>query len=307
MFIKHNSKNYRINHILTPTDNLINGILQLTVFDDKENIIAQRLCFVQPELLKIQRPVLQEISLNKKPRELNSFNITNNYTVLVQDPEIKSSEEENNLLSRLWLTGDITSNIIKPAQYFIKNHNSEALDALLISEKWKRFDWKNIISGIYPVIKYPADSSYITYKAKVMINNQPAVNASLSLIFDIPEFGSKFYEIQTDENGNFTLSGMIFEDNMKLSYQLNKEQKMDKRDFQVFFQPNYAFIPYKNNLPKSKFNLTKRLSEDALSPEEIRSIATKNTQKFISEKITDIEEVKIKTSKSDKLKILEKN
>ena len=128
-----------------PTDQLINGILQLTVFDDQENIIAQRLCFIQPKLLKIKNPNIQSLSLNKNPRISNSFNIDkdkteSSYSVLVLDGNSKSSEEEKSLLSTLWLTGDISSKIASPSQYF-KNNDSEALDALLISEKWTRFNW----------------------------------------------------------------------------------------------------------------------------------------------------------------------
>ncbi|MFC3157936.1 hypothetical protein ACFOEQ_05035 [Chryseobacterium arachidis] len=125
-----------------PTAQLINGILQLTVFDAQENIVAQRLCFVQPELLKIKKPELKSLTLNESARALNSFSIAQNpdnsaYTVLIMDGKSESSEDDNSLLSTLWLTGDITSKIVTPSQYFKPNHNSEALDALLISEMEK--------------------------------------------------------------------------------------------------------------------------------------------------------------------------
>lgn len=290
-----------------PTNNLVNGILQLVVFDDKENIIAQRLCFVQPEILKVKKPLIQELSLKKEARESNSFNITkepnySNYSILIQDSETEGFEDENNFLTKLWLTGDITSEIAKPAQYFSKNNNSEALDALLISERWKRFDWKTIISGIYPEIKHMPESSYITYKGRVTVDGQPAVNASLNLIFDIPDHGIKFFEVHTDSNGIFTLTGMIFEDTMKMSYQLNKELKY--KNAKVFFQPNYNFISYSSNFPRSKFILTKRFPDDKLAPEMIRSIETKNTLESINEKITNIEEVRLKVFKKDRTKKL---
>jgi hypothetical protein len=290
-----------------PANQLINGILQLTVFDDKENIVAQRLCFVQPDVLKIKNPALQSLSLNESARASNSFGLPQTsdgrpYTVLVLDGNSDSSEDENSLLSTLWLTGDIKSKIYTPSQYFTKNHNSEALDALLISEKWKRFDWRSIITGVYPVIRYKPEP-YISYKGKVSVQGKPAPNTDLNLLFQTPNQGIKFYQKKTDANGFFSLNGLFFEDSIKFSYQLN-DPKIPKEQVQVIFQPNYAFVSYKNSLPESNYNLIQRSAEDQPTIQIERYIATKNNQSLINEKATLIEEVKLKGIKKDKTKEL---
>jgi len=288
-----------------PNNQLINGILQLTVFDDKENIVANRLTFVQPQLLQIKKPALQSLSIKNGSREKSSFDITkdincSNYTVLVIDSNTNSSEEEQSFLSTLWLTGDITSNISHPSQYFTKNRNVDALDALLISEKWKRFDWKSIISGNYPSIRYQSEN-YLSYKGKVNIQGKPAPNTDLNLMFASGS-GTKLFQVKTDNNGFFTLNNLVFENSMKFSYQLNSKES--KNESSVYFQPNFSFIPYKKELPTSAFKLTERTTEDKLSTEITRSITTLKTQKVINEKITDIEEVVIKGQKKDKTKKL---
>ncbi|SHK36114.1 hypothetical protein [Chryseobacterium polytrichastri] len=288
-----------------PNNQLINGILQLTIFDDKENIVANRLTFVQPQLLQIKKPVLQSLSIKNGSREKSSFDITkdincSNYAVLVIDSNTNSSEEEQSFLSSLWLTGDITSNISLPSQYFTKNRNTDALDALLISEKWKRFDWKYIISGNYPTIRYQP-TNYLSYKGKVNILGKPAPNADLNLLFDSGS-GTKLFQVKTDNNGFFTLNNLIFENSMKFSYQLNSKEP--KNETSVYFQPNFSFTPYKKELPTSPFKLIQRGVEDKLLPETVRSITTLKTQKIINEKITDIEEVVIKGQKKDKTKKL---
>lgn len=288
-----------------PNNQLINGILQLTVFDDKENIVANRLTFVQPQLLQIKKPALQSLSIKNGSREKSSFDITkdincSNYTVLVIDSNTNSSEEEQSFLSTLWLTGDITSNISHPSQYFTKNRNVDALDALLISEKWKRFDWKNIISGNYPSIRYQPEN-YLSYKGKVNIQGKPAPNTDLNLMFASGS-GTKLFQVKTDNNGFFTLNNLVFDNSMKFSYQLNSKES--KNESSVYFQPNFSFISYKKELPTSAFKLTERVVEDKLSTETARSITTLKTQKIINEKITDIEEVVIKGQKKDKTKKL---
>ncbi|AYN02110.1 hypothetical protein [Chryseobacterium sp. 3008163] len=287
-----------------PADKLINGILQLTIFDANENVVAQRLSFVQPNLLNIKKPVLTT-TLNTSNRSKNSITISNNthynsYSALVIDAEDSSSEEENSLLSSLWLTGDFfSSHIFKPAQYFAKNHNSEALDALLISEKYKRFEWKNIISGNYPLIKNKPQS-YISYKGKVMSQGKPAANSELNLIFKTPEAGMKFNLVKTDANGLFWLNNLAFEDTMKFSYQLNSKDKAAISSTQVYFQPDFSFFPLRKELPDSRMKLTDRVEGEEIPEKVAKSIANLSSEKFINEKITDIEEVKIKGDKRNK-------
>ncbi len=290
-----------------PTNQLINGILQLTVFDDKENVLAQRLCFVQPDVLKIKKPALQSVSLNTAPRASNSFTIAQNpddeaYTALVLDGNSASPEDENSLLSSFWLTGDIRSKIYTPSQYFAPNHNSEALDALLMTETWKRFDWKTIMSGVYPTISYQPQP-YISYKGKVTTQGKPAPNTAMNLVFSMPDKGIKLYQVKTDANGFFSLRGLIFEDAIKFSYQLN-DPKIPKEQVQVIFQPDYSFVPFKSSLPTSNYQLVARTAEDLPAPEVKRYMVTKTTQSSINEKATLIEEVKLIGAKKDKTKEL---
>lgn len=286
-----------------PADKLINGILQLTIFDTNENVVAQRLSFVQPNLLNIKKPILTT-AINTSNRSKNTITIANNthyntYSALVTDANDSSSEEENSLLSSLWLTGDFNSQIFKPAQYFAKNNNSEALDALLISEKYKRFEWKNIISGNYPMIKNKPQS-YISYKGKVMSQGKPAANAELNLIFKMPEAGMKFNLVKTDANGLFWLNNLAFEDTMKFSYQLNSKDKAAISSTQVYFQPDFSFIPLRKDLPDSRMKLTDRVQSEEVPEKVAKSVANLSSEKFINEKITDIEEVKIKGDKRNK-------
>ncbi|WP_283421289.1 hypothetical protein [Chryseobacterium profundimaris] len=290
-----------------PAEQLINGILQLTVFDEKESIIARRLTFVQPGLLKIKKPEIQSMKLDESPRALNSLTITpeqnnNAYTVMILDGSAENPEDENSFLSTLWLTGDITSKIDKPAQYFIPSRNNEALDALLISETWKRFDWRTIMSDRFPLISY-RPQPYISYKGKVSIQGMPASNTELNLMFEIPEYGSKLLQVKTDDKGFFTLKGLLFEDAIKFSYQLN-DPKIPAEQVQVIFQPDYSFVPLKKSLPESYYTLVQRHTEEQLSETVKRYVATKNTQSNIDEKAILIEEVKLKAKKKDLTKEL---
>lgn len=289
-----------------PTNQLINSILQITVFDDKENVLASRMCFVMPQNLLVSVPEVKAKTVSTEKRGLNSFGIKSikdvpNYSVAVFDPEDKKSLQDENLLSSLWLTSIIKSKIDRPAQYFSEKRNTEALDALLISEQWKMFDWKEIISGKYPTI-INQSSKYISYKGRVTVNAKPAAQQNLIMLVDGDISGNQIMEVETDSNGEFFFDNMIFEKPIKITYQLNGANAALKSRTNVFINPLNTFIPLKKDLPAvEKYKLVERnsSSEASQSAEITKTIEARKYKKEYNEKVTLIEEVKIKAKKKN--------
>ena len=284
-----------------PTDQLINGVMQLTLFDEQENVITQRLCFIKSQKLNISKPNLQSTSLDTKPKAFNSFEIKDNanipdYNIAVYDDNTIENFEEN-ILSAFWLTGDFTDKINAPAQYFTDNRNADALDALLISEQWKRFDWKDLIAGKRPVIKNKPES-YLSYNIRITSNGAPIKNTPVNIMLNGDKAGSKLISVPTDNNGELVLKNMAFYEPQKIYYQI----KADNLDAIVI--PKLSFISMKKELPQSDFILTKRLPNEPLTTDAEQAIANSRFHKKLNEKITDIQEVKLtakKQSPTDKL------
>jgi hypothetical protein len=283
-----------------PTDQLINGVMQLTLFDEQENVVAQRLCFIRSQKLNISQPSLQSITLDTKPKALNSFEIKDNanvpdYNITIYDDIIENFEE--NILSAFWLTGDFTDKIDTPAQYFTNNRNADALDALLISEQWKRFDWKDLIAGKRPLIKNKPES-YLSYNIRITSNGVPIKNTPVNIMLNGDKAGSKLLSVPTDNNGELILKNMAFYEPQKIYYQV----KADNLDAIVI--PKLSFISLKKELPQNDFILTKRLPNEPLTADAEQAITNSRFQKKMNEKITDIQEVKLtakKQSPTDKL------
>ncbi|MBD3904798.1 hypothetical protein NAL32_10010 [Chryseobacterium sp. Ch-15] len=287
-----------------PTNQLINGVLQLTVFDDKENVLVNRMCFVMPQNQNIAAPEVKPEIISTEKRALNSLEIKPlkdiiNYSVTVFDPEFKKSLQDENLLSSLWLTGVIKSKINRPAQYFTEKRNTEALDALLISEQWKSFDWKEIIAGNYPsIINNP--SKYISYKARVTLNAKPAPQQTLIMFIEGGKSGSEFFQVETDSNGEFFFDNMLFEKPIKVTYQFNGANAALKSRTNVYVNPTNTFIPLKKELPAIEgYQLVDRISVSSQPAEITKIIASKKAKKEYDEKIITIEEVKLKAKKKD--------
>lgn len=276
-----------------PTAQLINGVLQFTLFDDKDNVLAKRLCFVQPQKLNVQKPAVQNSSFSGRAKSLNSFEIKPepdipDYTVVVYDAS--KFENSDHLLSTLWLTGDFTDRIINPSQYFETNRNTEALDALMISEQWTRFNWQDIIAGRFPIIKNSPEP-YLSYTIRMTANGKPAQNTAVNLMFEGEKAGSRLTTVTTDNNGDINLKNMAFDEPQKIYYQL----KADNSDAVII--PKVSFVPLKKDLPASSFSLVKRTPKEALSPEASQAIEGSKFDKKAKENITEIEEVQLKGRK----------
>ncbi|WP_407481676.1 hypothetical protein [Elizabethkingia meningoseptica] len=288
--------------------NQMNGILQLTVFDEHDRLIAQRLCFIEPDNLHVNQPVISGSKFNNTARAYNTIEFPSqenysNYTVVVRDEVNKP--EQNNILSALWLTGDFSSKISAPAQYFAKNANPEALDALLISEKWKRFDWNAVIAGKIPKIKYKPEP-FLSYKGKVIVNSGPVPNTEVNLIFKPADGNSIFHQVQTDANGYFMLNDIYIDEPLKVEYFLNTQKKgaSNPPNLKVTFNSLVDFVPYKGSLPSTEYVFQDRKPGTELSPEIARAMTNKKNQKLMYDNAILIKEVQLKAQKRDEKKIL---
>lgn len=284
-----------------------NGILQLVVFDDKDQIVAQRLSFIKPNELNINKPTLSNVALNTTSRAQNSFEITPtpgfyNYTVLVKDASTATKKDNENLLSALWLTGDLSSKIYAPAQYFSKNANATALDALLMSEKWDRFDWKEVMSGNIPNIKYKPQN-YLSYKGKVTINSRPLPYAMVNLLYTYDDGGTNMTYDQTDSEGNIYIENLYFEKAMSISYFLssgNNKESSAPENLSLIFQPIVTPVLYNNNLPATNYHLVTRTADSKIAPEITRAITSqKNEKVVVTDDSVQIAAVNIKAKKQD--------
>lgn len=296
--------------IPTKVSNDETAVLLITIFDDKQNPVAERLFFVNPKKLNIDKPTLS-LDMNNEPRAFNSFDIEPNadyssYTVLVKDSQPAKNEDTNTILSAQWLTGDFTSSVFNPSQYFEKTANPEAFDALLISERWKRFDWQSLLSGKTPEFIYKPQKN-LSFQGKVTNNGRFIPNKNINLLLKTEKSEKNFVPVVTDDKGFIYLDNIYFDEPLTVSYYLNKDKKetSESDNLNIIFQALANSIPFKNPLPATNYRLANTAQEDPSIAKLIQS--KKNRQMLLDfEKETQIEEVKITAKKVDKKAELEK-
>ncbi|AZA84375.1 hypothetical protein C1637_05905 [Chryseobacterium lactis] len=282
-----------------------NGILQLAVFDEQDNLVARRLCFIRPNNLKINKAQIVARNIKQTPGSFSSIDLSpetffKNYTVLVSEDNGSSNPEEENILSALWLTGDFTGKIDAPAQYFSTNANTEALDALLISENWKRFDWNAVLNGSVPAITTPSQQ-FLSYKIKPVKNNALLKDTNVTVALKLGEEAPAVNLFKTDESGYFYLNNINFNEPLSISIFVNsdKDKGSDTNDLFFTAEPLIKPTPFKGNVPNTKYKLVKG-TENKKTPLAIsRALNNQKNIKKSENAEVQIEEVKITGKKQD--------
>ncbi|BAP32474.1 uncharacterized protein CHSO_3437 [Chryseobacterium sp. StRB126] len=291
--------------IPTKISNGANGVFQLAIFDDQDNLVAQRLCFIKPNDLKLEKAEIIGQSIKQTPRSFNSIDLSpesyfKNYTVLVSEDDGTQKPEEDNILSGLWLTGDFTTKIDNPAQYFSKTANSEALDALLISEKWNRFDWNSVLSGSVPTIKTKSQK-FLSYKVKPVKNNAMMLNSSVILLLKSGKSEPIISPFQTDQSGYVYLNNLSNDEPLTVSLFANSKDDKESTADNLFVtaEPLVNPTPFTGNFPETKYKLVKASGNKTLPPAIAKAINTQKNIKKTESTDIQIKEVELVGKKKD--------
>lgn len=234
-----------------------NGILNLHIFDENQNIVAHRLAFI----------FCKENESNNK-----IIKYLDNASQLYQTSTKIDTLNQKKYLSDLFLSSDMNFKIHNPSQYFV-NNNQNNLDALLISEEWKRFNW-NELDKTSKVIK--VDSTFLNYTGNVLQNGKSLSNSIINLIVETDDGSKEFIQTKTDNLGKFTIDHIISYGNTTISYFTKDKNNL----ISLNIQSNNPFIPYKKSFETSNYTVTDKseieIAKSNITPEEINEKSKNN-------------------------------
>lgn len=240
-FVSKSSSEKQVFTTLIPKKDLPSGIIQLTLFSGENLPIAERLIFIKNESDQILTVVstakksyqrkekvdvdLQAIFAEKPVQGSFSVAVTNASSV------IPDEENESNIFTSLLLSSDIPGYIEKPNYYFV-NKNPKAqqhLDNLLLTQGWRRFVWKNVISDLGPATRYQPEKALKISGTVTTYGNKPIAGGKVSLMSSSGGFFAT--DTLTDENGRFSFYPMTFNDSTKFIVQARNAK--DKKHVEI--------------------------------------------------------------------------
>jgi hypothetical protein len=233
------------------TEQLPDGILQLTIFNAAQVPVAERLVFINHNNFSFLTDLhALEKNISKHGRTVLQVDVgdttLSNLSIAVTDAGINPvAANEENIFSNLLLTSDLKGYVYNSAYYFSSEEDSvkQHLDLVLMTNGWRRFKWENVLAQQWPKLIYPIDN-YLSLKGNVYgLSKTQLANKELIAYITTKNKTSDFITIPLTTTGEFRVTGMYIFDTAKLYYQINGDK--DKRLTSV------ATFSFKNEIPNA--------------------------------------------------------
>lgn len=208
-----------------PNERFPTGVAQLTLFTADAKPISERLVFVENiKPLSLQLSSDKHEYVAKEPVKLalradnNGTPAKGHYSVAVVD-ETKVPYDENKeitILSNLLLTSDLKGYVEDPNYYFNQpdEKKREALDALLMTQGYRRFSYAEIMADRYPQVHFLPEQGIEISGVLRLNTGRPVANGGLLL--SIPDMNIK-KDTYTDPSGRFVFKDLVFTDSSRVT------------------------------------------------------------------------------------------
>jgi hypothetical protein len=228
-----------MNSIWIPKREFPTGIAQFTVFDGGSEPVNERIAFIKSDdgmELHVSSAKKTYKSREKVTIDLESLNrfgdaVPGNFSVSVVDESKVPFEEanESTMLSNLLLSSDIKGYIEQPSYYFTNDtyEVNKALDNLMLTQGYRRFAWKEILSTTAanrPL--YKAESLGTEISGRVLsLSGTPVVNGTVTVMSLTPGF---LEQTKTDADGRFKYAPIMLADSLRFAVQAVTDKKSKK-------------------------------------------------------------------------------
>lgn len=205
-----------------PKKDFPTGIVQFTLFDSDGKPQAERLIFSKKnDFLKIEVSTdkatyqkREKAVLNLSVSDQQGKPVEGTFSLAVTDSETVQPDStiSQSILSYMLINSDLRGFIEKPEYYFGQDKMADRyLDLLLMTQGWRRFEWKTILElkEIKPSKFYVERGIVLSGSVKKMLNNKPLENATVLFSHSNEKTGLQMQPSTTDQNGQY-----IFADNL---------------------------------------------------------------------------------------------
>ncbi|MDB4922385.1 TonB-dependent receptor [Mucilaginibacter sp.] len=217
------------------------GIVQFTLFSSTGEPLNERVVFVKnPDQLKLNvttgkesYSARQKIKIEVNAKDKEDKPVTGSFSVSVTNETNVPVDEisESTILSNLLLTSDIKGYVEKPNYYFTNtNETTQAdLDVLMLTQGYRRFEWKQLLNNSIPPDAYPAEKSLSLAGHIKTLGGKPLPNGAVKILSN--KGGFFFRDTVADNTGAFSFNGLVFKDSTKFLIQARSAK--DRKNVQI--------------------------------------------------------------------------
>ncbi|GAB3889598.1 Plug domain-containing protein [Spirosoma agri] len=201
------------------------GIAQLTLFDETNKPVSERLVFINKNqqiniALSPDKPSYKnrdKVELTITTTNAEGKPVATNLSLATVDARLAPEVDSNSasIVSHLLLSSDLTGVIEQPGYYFDPSHKDrwQQLDLLLMTQGWRRFAWSDVLADSIPRVKYHVERG-LSLTGRVVRPNQKSIGSKVKLTFVVSRQDSTrdFLTGDTDDFGNFGAYDLDFTD-----------------------------------------------------------------------------------------------
>lgn len=209
------------NMVSIPTAGFPIGVAQVTLFDAKGIVRAERLVFtnkgkqlnIAVTTDKQQYQPREKVVMSIRVTDEDGLPMPGSFSLSVVDDNLLTfaDDKQGNILAKMLLEPELKEKVEEPNFYFDKKEEKadRALDYLLMTSGWRRYTWKQIEQGAYPAVAYTAEKATLSGIVYDGYTSQPVSGATVR----IKDAGRTAI---TGKDGKFTLNGFDIATNNQL-------------------------------------------------------------------------------------------
>jgi len=264
--------------ISVPKSRFPSGIAQFTLFSATDEPLNERVVFIQNHTdmlnLDLSAPktsfgAKEKVNMAFSAKDNNGKPALGSFSVSVynEDRLTANDNNESTILSNMLLTSDLKGYIEEPNYYFNTNNDQTQsrsdLDVLMLTQGYRRFEWKSVIAGNYPAINYQPEKSLSISGQLTSANGKPVIKGSLKVL---ALANALALDTVTDAEGKFALHNVDFNDSTKLVIEARKAN--DGKNVNISLDNNHTVpVIFKSNIAD--------ISENSIPP-FLRLVANDN-------------------------------
>ncbi|WP_439557289.1 TonB-dependent receptor, partial [Dyadobacter sp.] len=238
-----------------PNTDLPDGITHLTLFDEENKPVSERLIFIDHNhSLRVRVAPSKAAYKQREQAEIEiavsdtaGKPVQTHLSVSITDAgQIQQQIHDQNIVSYLLLSSDLRGFVEQPGYYFDETQTERKMhrDFLMMTQGWTRFKWDEVLRDSLEAPKYFLEQG-ITFAGEARRNKRPAEKTALSIYLSTDSL-SNFLTAETDEKGQFALYNLIFEDSLKVRVQGMGKKGNQNLNFSIFPQEIPRISPSQN-------------------------------------------------------------
>jgi hypothetical protein len=217
---KEASLNNGVVHFRFDKSLLDEGISAITLFNSERQPVCERLYFKRPadklfinaHTDQLQYNCRNKVSVAVEAKNISGKPLNADLSMSVYRLDNFQTTPSADILSYFWLSSDLQGNVESPGYYFSNDSPEvgEAADNLMLTQGWRRFEWKNILTNKPALFSFLPETygHLITGKIVNATTNAPA--AGIITYLGVPGKRVQLFVSKSDSLGNLLFNTKDF-------------------------------------------------------------------------------------------------